>query len=94
MLSDLASPASWVAVTDIGKQFSGVVFGIQNSMGAVGAALCPLLVPAVANIWSWELVLPVFGTIFLACAASWLLVDVSKPLPEPSADPANASPGP
>jgi nitrate/nitrite transporter NarK len=82
-MSDSANPAAWAMVNDVGRRHSGVVFAVQNVAGCVGAGICPLLVPAVVE-WSggWDAVLPVFGGVFLACAASWLWVDATRPIPE------------
>ena len=82
--SDAGSPTSWAMVTDFGRRHSGVVFGIQNTAGCIGAGLCPLLVPFVVKLWGWETVLPVFAGIFFASAASWLWVDATRPIRDPS----------
>ena len=68
-------------LTDVGRRHAGVVYGVQNTAGCIGAGICPLLVPAVVQ-WSgsWNAVLPVFGCIFFACAASWSWVDATRPI--------------
>ena len=80
-VSDATGPANWAMVTDVGRRHAGVVYGVQNTAGCVGAGICPLLVPAIVE-WSgsWDAVLPVFGCIFFACAASWLWVDATRPI--------------
>ncbi|MFP6769468.1 MAG: MFS transporter [Planctomycetaceae bacterium] len=80
--SDSASPASWAMVTDVGGPHAGVVYGVQNTAGCVGAVICPLLVPEVVRMSGWEAVLPVFAAIFFLSAASWLWVDASRPIIE------------
>jgi ACS family glucarate transporter-like MFS transporter len=80
--SDSASPASWAMVTDVGGPHAGVVYGVQNTAGCVGAVICPLLVPEVVRMSGWEAVLPVFAAIFFLSAASWLWVDASRPITE------------
>ncbi len=80
--SDSASPASWAMVTDVGGRHAGVVYGVQNTAGCVGAVICPLLVPEVVRMSGWEAVLPVFAAIFFLSAASWLWVDASRPITE------------
>ncbi len=80
--SDSASPASWAMVTDVGREHAGVVFGVQNTAGCVGAVICPLLVPEVVRMSGWEAVLPVFAGIFFLSAASWLWVDARRPIAE------------
>jgi len=80
--SDSASPASWAMVTDVGGQHAGVVYGVQNTAGCVGAVICPLLVPEVVRMSGWDAVLPVFAGIFFLSAASWLWVDAGRPIVE------------
>jgi ACS family glucarate transporter-like MFS transporter len=80
--SDSASPASWAMVTDVGGQHAGVVYGVQNTAGCVGAVICPLLVPEVVRMSGWDAVLPVFAGIFFLSAASWLWVDAQRPIVE------------
>ncbi len=78
--SDLAAPASWAIVTDVGHRHTGVVYGLQNTAGCVGALICPLLVPTVVAWRGWDAVLPVFSGVFFACACSWLWVDPTRPI--------------
>ena len=69
-------------VTDVGRRHAGVVFGVQNTAGSIGAVICPLLVPYVVDWRGWHAVLPVFACISFASAASWLWVDASRPIGE------------
>ena len=80
-VSDATGPANWAMVSDVGRRHAGVVYGVQNTAGCIGAGICPLLVPAVVSITGgWQAVLPVFACIFFACAGSWLWVDATRPI--------------
>jgi len=50
-VSDATVPANWAMVTDVGGRHAGVVYGVQNTAGCIGAGICPLLVPKLVE-WS------------------------------------------
>jgi hypothetical protein len=47
--SDLALASMWAVCTDAGGRFVGTVFGVMNTVAAVGAALSPLLAGYLLN---------------------------------------------
>jgi MFS family permease len=52
LFNDLAIPVIWAVCADIGGRFVGTVAGLMNMVGAVGAILCPMLIPLLLDhLW-------------------------------------------
>ena len=50
--NDLAIPVIWAVCADVGGRFVGSVAGLMNMTGAVGALLCPILIPLLLDhLW-------------------------------------------
>lgn len=88
-LSTLAS--WWGAVTDVSGRHIGALFGLMNSLGAVGAIASQLFVgPFVDNMKGfgftgraqWDPIFYVYATVLCLGAVGWLMVDSTRPLPE------------
>jgi MFS family permease len=73
--------AAWATVIEVGRNQVGVVGATMNSAGNLAAMLNPLIV-AYSVEWfdSWNVPLYVMGILFLVGAASWTVVDPSRPV--------------
>ena len=85
--ASLAGPAAWAATIDISPKLTGVIFGIMNMAGNIGAYVCPVTVGKVmdhieATAGDWNLVLYLFVGVNLACALCWLFLNPNRPVVE------------
>lgn len=71
----LGSSGSYAITIDLGGSRSGTLFALMNMSGNIGAALSPIVVGALIPRLGWSPVLPFFGTVYLACAACWMLLN-------------------
>ena len=72
----LAGPASYSISIDMWAKNVASVFGMMNMSGNIGAAMFSILVPKLLLLpGGWDSVLFVFGSIYLAVAVFWLLVN-------------------
>lgn len=79
--ADISLATRWGAVTDISGNATGTVFALNNSLAAgIGGVAAPLLFGFVADQWNWYTVFTIGGVMYLACAASWLLINCTIPL--------------
>jgi MFS family permease len=75
--------ASWGTCIDIGRSRAGALSGAMNTSGQFGAILSPLMVALVVKHFaSWSAPLYLTGTLFLAGATCWLLVDPTRAVSE------------
>jgi MFS family permease len=85
--ASLAGPAAWAATIDIGAGLTGVIFGIMNMAGNVGAYACPIHVGALVDYidrtdGDWNLVLYLFVAVNLVGALCWLFLNPNRPVLE------------
>ena len=80
LVGDWSLASTWGVVTDIGGPASATVFGLNNMVGNVGAIIAPLAIGVVVKYYGYTPVFYLVAAIYLMCAASWLLVDCTKPL--------------
>jgi len=83
LFSGLGGPTTWAATMDIGGNHTAIVFAIMNTAGNVGAIACPILLGYLIDYirrvgGDWNLVLYLFAFVYLAGAASWLLLDPNR----------------
>jgi MFS family permease len=92
--SDVALGAHWAVCTDAGGRLVGTVFGIMNTVAAVGAALSPVLVgyllrwlsprdaagafDPLARAQAWNWVLYLFAGTLAVSALCWLRIDAEE----------------
>ncbi|HZT82140.1 MAG TPA: MFS transporter [Gemmataceae bacterium] len=93
-LSDLALAAHWAVCTDAGGRFVATVFGIMNTVAAVGASLSPVLAGYLLRALSprgadglfdvparqhaWDVVLYLFAATLAVSALCWLRIDAEE----------------
>lgn len=96
--ADLALAAHWAVCTDAGGRFVGTVFGVMNTLAAVGGSASPVLAGYVLRWLSprdaadafdplqrahaWDVVLLVYGGTLIACALCWLRIDPEESMVE------------
>jgi MFS family permease len=92
--ADLALAGHWAVCTDVGGRFVATVFGIMNTVAALGAAVSPVLVgyllrwlsprnaagafDLVEREHAWNVVLYVFAAMLALSALCWLRIDAEE----------------
>jgi MFS family permease len=72
----LAGPSSYATTIDMGGKNVATIFGTMNMAGNAGAAVFPVIVPMLEkSAGGWDLVLFVFGGVYLIAAIFWLLLN-------------------
>ena len=89
-MAALAGPCAYVTTIDLGQEHVPAVFGLMNMIGNLAAAATPTLIGYLFKYTSnWNLVLALFGGMYLVAAICWWLVDPRDaivPDPEPTED--------
>ena len=79
--NDLAMPATWSAVMDVGGKYAGTLAGTMNMWGNIGGALSPLAIGyMLAWTGSWNLTFYVSSAVYITGALFWWLLDPITPL--------------
>jgi MFS transporter, ACS family, glucarate transporter len=79
--NDLAMPATWSAVMDVGGKYAGTLAGAMNMWGNIGGALSPLAIGyMLAWTGSWTLTFYVSAAVYLTGVVFWALLDPVTPL--------------
>ncbi len=72
----LAGPAGYALTIDMGGKHVATVFATMNMSGNIGAFIFPVVVPYLLKLpGGWDLVLVVFGLVYLAAALCWALLN-------------------
>ena len=73
--------AAWSTCIEVGRNHVGVVGATMNTAGQIASLLCPLVV-AYSVEWygSWDFPLYLMGSLFLAGAVCWLIIDPRRPV--------------
>jgi len=72
----LAGPSGYATTIDMGGRHVATIFATMNMAGNAGAALFPIAVPLLqAQPGGWDLVLFVFGGVYIIAAGFWFLLD-------------------
>jgi len=74
----MAGPCSYTITIDMGGDHVPTVHSTMNMCGNFGALVFPIVVPWILRLTdnNWDLVLIVFGAMYIAAAAFWMLVKV------------------
>ena len=70
----ISSPCSYTIVIDMGGRHVATVFSTMNLAGNIGAMLFPILLPRFQDAYGWNAVIVMFGGMYMAAAAMWLLL--------------------
>ena len=82
---DLALSACWAVCLDVGGTHAGVVTGCMNTFSNLGGVLTPLVVAYAVDQWqSWTFPFYVTAAVYAAGAVTWLAIDPTRPIVEPS----------
>lgn len=74
--ASLAGPAGYTVTIEMGGEHIATTFGTMNMSGNLGAAIFPIVVPLLLELpGGWNLVLIVFGSIYLAAAFCWAMLN-------------------
>jgi MFS transporter, ACS family, glucarate transporter len=76
----LSQSSFWSVTADIGGCSAGSLSGFMNMGNQIGAALTAVVTPWLATHFSWTTSFLVASALCLLGAASWLIVDPSRPL--------------
>jgi nitrate/nitrite transporter NarK len=76
LFNDFVLPCSWGACMDVGGRFAGTFSGSMNMMGNLGGFVAPIATGYILD-WtgSWNLAFYISSAVYLAGAASWLMLD-------------------
>ena len=88
----LSQSSFWSVTADIGGFSAGSLSGFMNMGHQIGAALTAVVTPWLATRFSWTTSFLVASGLCLVGAASWLLVDPSRPLNPPEPNPIDELP--
>ena len=77
--SDMSQPTWWGTVTDIGGPAAGRVFGMVNTVGAVGAAVAGPIMGYVL-LAGWDVLFYFVAAIYVITAVFWSKVDCTRRL--------------
>ncbi|HKI16254.1 MAG TPA: MFS transporter, partial [Isosphaeraceae bacterium] len=88
--------AAWGACLDIAGPHAGLVTGVMNTAGQLGAFLSPIVLAYLLKDQSrpedWLLPLFIAGGLYLAGAVCWLIIDPTKPILAASSKPGSSLP--
>jgi nitrate/nitrite transporter NarK len=73
--TDWSLPTLWGAVTDVGGRASGKIFGMVNTVGALGGFVAGPLIGAVNQRYGWEPVFWLIAAVYVASAVCWFGID-------------------
>lgn len=79
-----SSPCGYALTLDIGGRYLGVVFGLMNMAGNLGAALYVSTTMSLVNLGGWNLALGVWLSLHVFAILCWLFLDPSETIGEPS----------
>ena len=77
--ASLAGPSAYTATIDMGGRHVATVFATMNMAGNIGAAIFPIVVPYLLDLpGGWDLVLFLFGGLYIVAAVFWMLLKTEK----------------
>lgn len=78
VFSDWSLPTQWAAVTDIGGRAAATVFGVVNTIGAVGGFAAGPIFGYLKQEYDWPGVFYGVAGMCLFAAMTWLFIDCTK----------------
>jgi ACS family glucarate transporter-like MFS transporter len=82
-LQFVAAPAFWATVIDITRRGPGILGGLMNGSGNLGAALGTITFPWLVSRVDWQLALQIAGCTGIISGLIWLLIDSSRQIDWP-----------
>jgi MFS transporter, ACS family, glucarate transporter len=89
-LQYLAAPAFWATVIDITRRGPGILGGLMNGSGNLGAAIGTITFPWIVSHVGYQLALQLAGVAGLVSGLAWLLIDSSRGIDSTSGPTADA----
>ena len=77
---DFSVPSMWAFTQDVGGRYVGVVLGFGNMFGNFGAAVSPILLAQVQELYGWNAMFYLCGVMFLVAGLAAIFVDASRPI--------------
>lgn len=80
--NDLTMPGSWSTCMDIGARYAGTLSGAMNMVGALGAAVAPLVIGIILDTTNrdWAVTFWISGAIYFLGGLCWLWIDPVTPI--------------
>ncbi len=78
VFGDWSLPTQWAAVTDMGGRASATLFGLVNTIGAVGGFAANPIFGYLKREYDWPGVFAGVAAMCLLAAATWLFIDCTK----------------
>jgi sugar phosphate permease len=73
--ANIGGPCAYTVTIDMGGRNIAILFSTMNMIGNLGAFVFIRMVPELVKFTGWDAVLGLFGVLYLAAAAFWLLVN-------------------
>lgn len=84
LFGDWSLATTWGVVTDIGGRATATVFAFNNAVAGVALVGAPAMFGYLAKEYGWYSVFVTVGVTYALCALSWLAINCSIPLFEPT----------
>jgi len=84
LFGDWSLATTWGVVTDIGGRATATVFALNNAVSGVALVGAPALFGYLAKEFGWYSVFVTVGAAYVLCALSWLAINCTIPLFEPT----------
>jgi nitrate/nitrite transporter NarK len=82
VFSDWSLPTQWAAVTDMGGRASATLFGLINTVGALGGFAANPIFGYLKQQYDWPGVFAGVAAMCLLAATTWLFIDCTKKVVE------------
>jgi len=77
---DWSLPTLWGTITDLGGRASATLFGLVNTVGAIGAVVAGPVMGYLKETFGWEGLFHGVAAVYLAAAVAWLFIDCTRRL--------------
>ena len=77
---DFSNPSTWAFNQDVGGNYVGCVLGWGNMWGNLGAAVSPILLAYVAEVYSWSHMFYVCAAVFCVAGICYGWIDATVPV--------------
>ncbi|MBI2807550.1 MAG: MFS transporter [Planctomycetes bacterium] len=78
VFNDWSLPTQWAAVTDMGGRAAATLFGIVNTIGAIGGVAAGPILGYLKREYDWPGIFYGVAAMCLAAALTWLFLDCTK----------------
>jgi nitrate/nitrite transporter NarK len=78
VFSDWSLPTQWAAITDMGGRAAATVFGLVNTVGALGGFVAGPVFGALKHHYGWDGLFAGVAVMCLLAALTWLFIDCTR----------------